>query len=115
MILADVQTRSSAPGQLTCGLGGVRGVVMFLRNCPGIGLSATASWGSAASFTIAHELVHGLGAVADCAPNSSGDGHVTDEPRSTTVPVVLDGGRDDYFSHGVPGCPDIADSPLWGR
>jgi hypothetical protein len=125
VILADLSTAGPRPGMLTCGLGGTAGVVMFLDNCPGTGLSATSAWGSAASVTIAHEIVHGLGAVDDCAPHSSGDGHVTDDPldilyartsaRVPGQPVTLDAGRDDYLRHAVPGCLDIDDSPLWVR
>ena len=62
------------------------------------------------STVIAHELVHGLGAVRACAPHASPDGHVTDDPadivhvRALQVSphlLVLDAGRDDYFGHGM--------------
>lgn len=125
LILADVRTETDTAGWLTCGLGGTGGVVMFLGNCPDDDLSTRSIWGSEASHTIAHELVHGLGAVAACAPHESGDGHVTDDPRdvlyanrsqrSAGQDVVLDAANDDYMGHGIPGCPDILDSPLWSR
>ncbi|HUG86700.1 MAG TPA: hypothetical protein VMM13_19175 [Euzebya sp.] len=125
LILADVRTETGTTGWLTCGLGGTDGVVMFLGNCPDDDLSTRSTWGSEASFTIAHELVHGLGAVQPCAPHESGDGHVTDDPRDVLYagrsprtagqPVVLDAGNDDYMGHQIPGCPDIRDSPLWSR
>lgn len=123
LVLADVRTTSGGETWLTCGLGGVRGVVMFLGNCPDDELSTASAWGSAASVTIAHELVHGLGAVAACAPHASPDGHVTDDPadllfagRRSAAPggvIALDAGRDDYLGHGIPDCPDVLDSPLW--
>ncbi len=124
VILADVRTETSTTGLLTCGLGGVRGLVMFLGNCPGDELSTTSTWGSAASFTIAHELVHGLGAADACGRSATTDGHVTDDPddiifagvdpRDRSRPVTLDAGHDDYYDHDIDGCTDIADSPLWG-
>ena len=74
--------------------------------------------------TMVHEVVHALGAVAPCAPNyytESGTGnigHVDDHANDLLYggeklgsPMLLDEGNDDYFMHGVPGCPDIADSP----
>ncbi len=123
VILADIRTETTDTGLLTCGLGGVGGLVMFLGNCPGDELSTTSVWGSAASHTIAHELVHGLGAAWPCGRSATTDGHVNDDPSDiifagTDRPhrgarFTLDSGNDDYFRHGIAGCPDIADSPLW--
>lgn len=123
IIMADVRTELLDHGPQTCGLGGPTGIVIFLGNCRGFEPTRFSSWGSHASHTVAHELVHGMGAVWDCAPNSTGTGHVYDDPtdvlyegptrRSANDPVVLDSGRNDYWGHGIPECPDIMDSPLW--
>lgn len=123
LVLADVTTDHERAPRRTCGIGGPDGIVLLLGNCAGDDLRRSAVWPSTASWTIAHELLHGLGAARDCAPHSTGDGHVDDDPwdiLSADRPasaigraVTLDVGRDDYFGHGIPGCPDIADSPLW--
>ena len=123
LVLADVTTDHDGAVRRTCGIGGPDGVVLLLGNCAGDDLRRSAVWPSTASWTIAHELVHGLGAARDCAPHSTGDGHVTDDPWDILTAdrpasaigrvVTLDADRDDYFGHGMPDCPDIADSPLW--
>ena len=72
-----------------------------------------------------HEVFHALDAVSPCAPNylkQSLDlrkGHVIDDPNDLMyggdelgVMIELDKDRDDYFGHGVAGCPDVADSPF---
>jgi hypothetical protein len=66
-----------------------------------------------------HELFHLLGAVPACAPNGDGARHVDDSPSDLmhrhgggAVPR-LDVGRDDYFGHGIEGCPDLAGSDLF--
>lgn len=58
---------------------------------------------------VAHELVHGLGAVQTVAPNDDGGGHCNDygndfmcgltvaQPADPTAPRMLDGGNDDYL------------------
>ncbi len=74
--------------------------------------------------TMVHELFHGFGAVASCAPHylgqssEGGRGHVDDEPNDLLysgdrvgIPLELDKGNDDYFMHHNPGCLDTADSP----
>lgn len=67
--------------------------------------------------------MHALGAVQPCHPNhdDAHDGHVADDPRDLmywrsegTGPPVLDVGGDDYTAR-IPGCPSVADSPLWRR
>lgn len=63
--------------------------------------------------TVAHELVHALGAVSSAAPNECTSdeeaGHVCDDPLDLMVPRVtgepfgahlLDANRDDYYGHG---------------
>ena len=101
-----------------CAYGGPRGVVVFLDNCARPSTSST--WPSATSRTVAHEIGHALGAVAECAPHHT-DGHVGDDStdlmyaagQAAPVAVTLDTDRRDYFDHDNPGCPDILDSPLW--
>lgn len=122
LVMADLRTHSPSAPVRTCGIGGRGGVVMLVDNCPSQNLSTTSTWGSDASVTIAHEILHGLGAVPECAPNGH-DGHVEDDPddimRARGVygadpsTITLDSGRDDYLDHGIPGCHDILDSPLW--
>lgn len=65
-----------------------------------------------------HELFHLLGAVPACAPNGDGGRHVNDSADDLMhrhggggMPR-LDVGRDDYFGHGIEGCPDLAGSAL---
>jgi hypothetical protein len=76
--------------------------------------------------TIAHELVHALGAVAPCAPNYGNNGHVIDDPtdlmydggdgsRVTPDDIRLDPQRDDYYEAGKKGCPGIEKSRLWKK
>ncbi len=67
-----------------------------------------------------HELFHVFGAVASCAPNYDGTGHVDDvendmmyagvdrEPRGGET--FIDVGRDDYYGHGRPDCNDVSRS-----
>lgn len=123
VVMADLRTDALDAQWLTCGIGGQVGVVMFIRNCPQQRLSTSSQWGSKASITIAHELLHGLGAAQPCGRSADSSGHVTDDPNDILraeavhdVPphlITLDAGRDDYFDHAIPGCHDIADSPLW--
>lgn len=68
-------------------------------------------------FAMIHEIVHTLGVVAECAPNHTRAGHVSDMPQDLMYagdqpwqPLLLDIGRDDYYGHGRPGCLDLARS-----
>ena len=72
---------------------------------------------------MAHELFHSMGAVdQSCATNPNADGyHVGDYDydlmagprRRGRMLSEIDVNNDDYYLHGIPGCPDTADSPLW--
>jgi hypothetical protein len=71
---------------------------------------------------LAHEVLHGLGFVASCAPNHVLRGHTSDSPTDLMYagpegwrPQVLDVGRDDYFGHRNRGCPDLRRSPFLSR
>ena len=74
--------------------------------------------------TMAHELFHTMGVVDEtCATNpaSNGSSHVGDYDqdlmavgrRRGRMLTEIDVGRDDYYQHGIPGCADASDSPLW--
>lgn len=72
-------------------------------------------------FSFAHEIFHGMGFVATCAPHSN-NGHVGDDPTDLMyagsqpwAPSRLDPGRDDYFGHGRTNCPDAVQSPYLAR
>lgn len=123
VVLTPISTLTPAGAVQPCARGGVTGLVLFLGNCGDLP-SEEAIWGSPISRRIAHELVHGLGAVGDCAPNGTTSGHVLDDPADLmyggleeidplTTAITLDADRDDYLAHGNEGCPDILDSPLW--
>ena len=67
---------------------------------------------------MAHELLHVMGYVPQCAAHTTGDGHVNDDPRDLMYAgpqpwtySTLDAGHDDYFGHGRPDCPDLARDP----
>ena len=63
-----------------------------------------------------HEFIHSLGLVSTCAPSHHLSGHVSDSPNDLMwsgdapweLPPRLDIGNDDYFRHGNPDCPDLA-------
>lgn len=63
-----------------------------------------------------HEFIHALGITPTCAPNQHSSGHVSDSPNDLmwagdapwNLPPKLDIGNDDYFRHGNPDCPDLA-------
>jgi len=69
-------------------------------------------------FAMLHEILHTLGAAADCAPHHTLAGHVSDSPNDLMwagdapwqLPPRLDIGRDDYFGHGRMDCLDLARS-----
>lgn len=115
-----VTTLGMADHPDTCGLGSPMAVVVFLGNCGSTPAVTTPAFGRGVSRTIAHELVHALGGVPDCAPHHH-EGHVTDDPGDlmaavsspTDGPPVLDRAGDDYFGRGGEVCQDIRDSVLW--
>ncbi len=68
-------------------------------------------------YSLAHEILHTIGVVAECAPHHHEGGHVSDSPQDLMyrgprdwVPSILDVGRDDYYGHGNLGCLDLARS-----
>jgi hypothetical protein len=69
--------------------------------------------------TMAHEIIHGLGAVSENAPHECSDGHVCDVANDIMRPFgisnsltdyALDVGRDDYYGHSGAWW-DVQDSP----
>ena len=79
---------------------------------------AALSFESFFTHIVLHEMMHGLGAVAPCAPNFTpiGGGHVTTPNdlmfhTANGVAKTIDPGHDDYFGHSIPGCIDLQDSP----
>jgi hypothetical protein len=71
---------------------------------------------------ILREVMHAMGYVPSCAPNDTGDGHVSDSPRDLMYsgdeqwkPTVLDVGNDDYFHAHILGCREFAESPYLDR
>jgi hypothetical protein len=95
--------------------------VVFMAQCD-IYPSATSAWPEAGTYVVAHEMTHAFGAVDDCAPHATGDGHTGDDPRDVLYSgpdardwssITLDPGHDDYFGTNRTDCYDIARSPLW--
>jgi hypothetical protein len=101
-----------------CGLGGFGQARVFTEGCSdaqGGRPNTTGTWTTmASSRTALHELLHVLGAVASCAPDQNGTGHVRDindlmyfrqrllgsgEIVAGSADV-LDAGRNDYWGQG---------------
>ncbi len=68
-------------------------------------------------FATLHEVLHTMGIVPTCAPHQVLSGHTSDSPTDLMYagnqpwqPSVLDVGHDDYYQHGIVGCPDLATS-----
>jgi hypothetical protein len=90
---------------------------------PGSPACATNELGASVSapgyfeFAMIHEIFHGLGAAAECAPDHHLRGHVSTDPTDLMwtgdapwAPETLDIGRDDYWGHGRADCVDLARS-----
>jgi hypothetical protein len=64
---------------------------------------------------LVHEVIHLLGVPAECAPHIDEIGHVTDGAGDLMdgdggVAAEIDADHDDYYLHGIAGCPDLANS-----
>jgi hypothetical protein len=129
LVFADVRTELDRTDGAICGQGDTGLTIVWLGNCPADEPAADSVWGDGTTITVAHELLHAMGAAPDCAPHATIGGHVDDSPadilyespdaRSSgpQVPVDeirIDVGGDDYLEHGIANCPDIAQSRLWG-
>jgi hypothetical protein len=74
-------------------------------------------------FAMLHEILHALGFVAVCGSNQTRPLSHVSEPGDLMyrgdgpwqLPPTLDIGHDDYFKHGVEGCPDLARSDFLTR
>jgi hypothetical protein len=83
---------------------------------------STPSWPYGATYLVAHEVTHALGAVPSCAPHEGNGSHVIDDNRDVLYAgpdgrdwdhLMLDPGHDDYYHHDNAGCTDIEDAPYW--
>lgn len=94
--------------------------VFFLgtNNC-GYGRLGVDSRAWNTEFVMLHEVLHGIGFTAECAPNNRKDNpsHVYDSSldlmfayANANQQQFLDVGNDDYYNHDIEGCPDLADS-----
>lgn len=104
-----------------CGRGGFGIAVYWNDSCgPPSATNAPDDFSVVAAISI-HEIIHALGAVADCAPNAGTDeegrSHVVGDTTDVMSPVLttlgelrLDPGNDDYYGHGRDDCLDVADS-----
>jgi hypothetical protein len=100
-------------------------VVMYLRGrppgamCELNGFAAASAPPTYWEYAMLHDLLHGLGLVAACAPHHHLAGHVADFANDLMwagnqpwlFPARLDIGRDDYYGHGRSDCADLARSP----
>lgn len=97
-------------------------IMIPMPNC-GIEPSSGIRFPYGATYLVAHEVTHMLGAARSCGANYDGTGHVTDDNRDIIYSgsagrdwsnLMLDPGNDDYLDHGIAGCNDIRNSPLLG-
>ena len=74
-----------------------------------------------ATYLLAHEMLHALGAVSDSAPHYDGSGHVNDDPRDLIyfgqsrrdwANLTIDPGHDDYYLTGRGDLANIESSAL---
>ncbi len=97
-------------------------IMIPIPNCD-IAPSSPATFPYGATYLVAHEITHMLGAARSCATNYDGSGHVTDDNRDIIYNgaggrdwqnLMLDPGNDDYLDQGFSGCFNIRDSALLG-
>jgi hypothetical protein len=129
--LTYLESRTSIPEQ--CGLtqwgaieraGAVlkrpaRWILIPMANCD-IHPDQGSAWPYGATYLLAHETTHALGAAAENAPHHIDNGHIGDDPRDVIYSgatrdfpqIMVDPGHDDYFDHGRSDLVDIANSDL---
>jgi hypothetical protein len=120
LVVAYVEGRGASLGE--CGVDGGAVAVLWMHACSGIYPTTHDRFPFGATYLAAHEMTHALGAVPDCAPHSTGDGHVGDSPRDVLYEgpkprdfahLVLDYHHDDYYKTGRHSCYDIAHDAAW--
>ena len=104
-----------------CGEAGGRYAFVFRGKCS----DNASEYSSEIKIVMAHELLHVLGAVDECAPHHGRGGHVTDKPTDIMYEMKdalaapsskvkhLDPGLDDYWGINKRGCPDLSKLPIW--
>lgn len=95
----------------------LKGVVPGATPCAANPVGASSVVPGYQEYAMLHELMHTMGLVGTCAPHHTRAGHTSEDPRDLMYagdqpwrPSMLDVGRDDYYGHSVPGCPDLAKS-----
>jgi hypothetical protein len=111
--------------QVRCGEESGGGVaVVWVGSCDEVPSTSSRVLGDGTTVTVAHELVHALGAVARCAPHYGNNGHVIDDPHDLmydgdarrAAPILLDPGHDDYWKSGNRECQsDVSGHPMWRK
>jgi hypothetical protein len=110
--------------QVRCGTASQTGyAIIWMGSCGAMPSADSGTFGDGATFVLAHELLHALGAVEPCAPHYGRNGHVTDDPHDVLydgsapspdpASVAIDPGHDDYYRTDSPDCYDVADHPAW--
>lgn len=118
-----------------CGLGGNKYAARYLQgegadvvglHCDLIPLAIDSSKPDAGDILMLHEILHALGFMQTCAPHSTNQHHVSNNPydilyQSGEIPdaprpesigekTVLDPNHTDYYEANIPNCPDLSRS-----
>jgi hypothetical protein len=117
-----VYVEAGGPSSAGCGVTSQGYSILWMTACDIHPDASTPSWPYGATYLLAHEVTHALGAVPACAPHEGNGGHVIDDNRDVLYlgpsardweNLMLDPGHDDYYHHDIAGCPDIEDAPYW--
>ena len=101
----------------------VAAVFLDAEGCSATAMGAGEERASTYEAVMVHELLHVFGAVPECAPgrletSPHVGGNVQDlmyagPEWSREVEAAIDPGRNAYFEHGLPDCPDTSASDYW--